>query len=336
MKRSLVLFMFLGVVFLIAAVAEPLFAADTQKPVPAKDTAKVPPVVAKAVETNCPGAVVDKMEVEKEGGIALYDFEFKAGRGEIEVAEDGTVMDIATIVPLKDIPKAAADAILKAASGAKIAQLERSEVRAEIKTENGKGMIVRLAAPKFVFEAELVQGEKRGEVQVAPDGRIVEGPKWGADEEEKEEQVGENEEVEEDEEAEEAGEMKAAAGVDLKVLPPAVLTAFQKAYPKAVIKGASKEVEKGVTYYEVESVDGKMNRDLLYAADGKVVEVEEAVAPGALPAAVLKALDKAYPGYKIVKAEELTKDGQKLFELQIQVKGKTVGVTLDPTGKIVQ
>ena len=45
------------------------------------------------------------MDVEKEAGIALYDLEFKAGRGEIEVAEDGTVMDIATIVALKDIPK---------------------------------------------------------------------------------------------------------------------------------------------------------------------------------------------------------------------------------------
>jgi hypothetical protein len=336
MKRSLLLVTILGVTALVSAVAGPAVAADRQNAEHAKDSAKVPPAVAKAVETNCPGAVVDKMDVEKEGGIALYDFEFKAGRGEIEVAEDGTVMDIAAIVALKDLPKPAAAAILKAAAGAKIGQLERSEVRAEIKTENGKGTIVRLPAPKYVYEAELIQGEKRGEVQVAPDGKIVEGPKWGADEEEKEEQVGEKEEAEEDEEAEEAGEMKAAAGVDLKVLPPAVLDAFQKAYPKAVIRGASKETEKGVTYYEVESVDGKMNRDLLYTADGKTVEIEETVVPGALPSAVLKSLDKAYPGCKIVKAEDLTKGGQKLFELQIVVKGKTMGVTLDPTGKIIQ
>ena len=297
---------------------------------------KVPPAVAQAVRANCPGAVVDKMEVEKDAGIALYDFEFKAGRGEIEVAEDGTVMDIAAIVGLKDIPKPAADAILKAAAGAKIGQLEKSEVRAEIKTVGEAGKIVKLDPPQYVYEAELVQGEKRGEVQVAPDGKIVEGPKWGADEEEKEEQLAEAKEAEEDEEAEEAGEAKVAAGVDLKVLPPAVLAAFHKAYPKALIRGASKETEKGVTYYEVESVDGKMNRDLLYAADGKAVEIEEAVAPGALPAVVLKALEKAYPGCKIVKAEDLVKAGQKLFELAIQVGGKTKSVTVDPSGKIVQ
>jgi hypothetical protein len=139
---------------------------------------ELPPAVAKAVAVNCPGAEIDKMTVEKEAGINLYDIEFKAGRGEIEVAEDGTVMDIATIITMKDIPKPAADAILKAAAGASITQLERSEVRAEIKEAAGKGAIVKLAVPKYVYEAELVKGEAKGEVQVAPDGQVVEGPKW--------------------------------------------------------------------------------------------------------------------------------------------------------------
>lgn len=120
------------------------------------------------------------------------------------------------------------------------------------------------------------------------------------------------------------------------VLPESVLSAFHTAYPHAVIKGTSKETEKGVTYYEVESVDGKMKRDLLYTADGKAVEVEEAMVPGALPPAVLQALAKAYPGYKILNAEDIAKGGQKFFELQIQVKHKKIGVTIDPSGKIIE
>lgn len=143
-----------------------------------KTTVELPPAVAKAVKVNCPGAVIDKLTVEKEAGINLYDIEFKDGRGEIEVAEDGTVMDIATIIAMKDVPRPAAEAIQKAAAGATIGQLERSEVRAEIREENGKGAIVRLAVPKYVYEAELVKGGAKGEVQVAPDGKVVEGPKW--------------------------------------------------------------------------------------------------------------------------------------------------------------
>jgi DNA-binding beta-propeller fold protein YncE len=119
-------------------------------------------------------------------------------------------------------------------------------------------------------------------------------------------------------------------------LPAAVLEAFKAAYPKAVIKGTSKETEKGVTYYEVESVDGMMNRDLLYTADGKAVEVEESVAPGALPSAVKQSLDKAYPGAKLLKAEELAKDGAVLYELQVRSKGKVTEVTIDPAGKIIE
>jgi hypothetical protein len=101
------------------------------------------------------------------------------------------------------------------------------------------------------------------------------------------------------------------------VLPEAVLSAFKAAYPKAEIKTVSKETNKGVTYYEVESIDDKQQRDILYTADGKAVEVEEAIVPGALLPAVLQALAKAYPGYKILKAEGLVKGGQKFFELHI-------------------
>src|SRR5215831_10668596 len=121
-------------------------ASQKQKPPP-----ELPPAVARTVAENRPGARIDKLEVENEQGVKLYDIEFKADRGEIEVAEDGTVIDIATIVKMKDLPKPAADAIVKGAAGAKITQLEKSEVRAEIKA----GKVVPLASPKYIYEAEL-------------------------------------------------------------------------------------------------------------------------------------------------------------------------------------
>ena len=141
---------------------------------------ELPTAVAQAVRENAPNAEVDQLEVEEEAGIKLYDIEFRAGRGEIEVAEDGTVMDIATIVQMKDVPKPAADAIQKAADGekAKIKQLEKSEIRAEIQKEGEKGKIVKLATSKYVYEAELVKDNQTGEIQVASDGTIVEPLKW--------------------------------------------------------------------------------------------------------------------------------------------------------------
>jgi hypothetical protein len=333
MKHFLVGLMMMSMVVLALVLgASPVWAGQKAQEPAKKGTVELPPAVAQAVKDNCPGAEIDTIDVEKEAGITLYDIEFKAGLGEIEVAEDGTVMDIGTIIAMNDIPKSAAEAIRTAAGGATIKQIEKSEVRAEIKKDGDKGAIIKLASPRYVYEAELVRGEHRAEVQVAPDGKVVEASKWTVGIAEKKEEAEEKEEPEENEEKEEAQ----PAARDLKILPPAVLNAFKTAYPQAVIKGASKETEKDVTYYEIESVDGKMNRDLLYTADGKVVEVEEAVAPGALPSAVRQALAKAYPGHKVLKAEELVKGGQKYFELQIQVKDKKIGVTVDPSGKIIQ
>jgi uncharacterized membrane protein YkoI len=315
MKRVgllLLVFAFLGAAVLTAA---PEKKAEKQVALPA--------AVAQAVKANFPGAEIKSAEMEKEAGINLYDIEFKADKGEIEVAEDGTVIDMATVVMIKDVPAAAVQAVKKAAPDATIKQLEKSEIRAELKKEGEKGWVTKLAVPKYVYEAELLKGEQRGEIQVAPDGKIVEALKWWA----------KAAKAEEEEESEESAKNKAP---DLKILPAAVLNAFKTAYPKAVIKGTSKETEKGVTYYEVESVDGKLNRDLLYTADGKAAEIEEAVAPESLPAAVQQALTKAYPGCKILKAEALTKGPEKMFELQIQVNGKKQGVTIDPSGKIIK
>jgi|WetSurSiteA1Bulk_404760.scaffolds.fasta_scaffold75757_2 hypothetical protein len=54
---------------------------------------QLPAAVVKAIDANCPGAEIDKLDIEDEVGIKLYDVEFKAGRGEIEVAADGRVVE---------------------------------------------------------------------------------------------------------------------------------------------------------------------------------------------------------------------------------------------------
>jgi hypothetical protein len=135
---------------------------------------RLPAAVVKAIDANCPAAEIDKLDVENEAGIKLYDVEFKAGRGEIEVAEDGTVLDVATIVPLKDVPEAAAAVIRKAAGPSGVREVEKSEVRAKIEKKDGKGRLVPVAPPEYVYEAELAKG---GEIEVGADGTLIKGPK---------------------------------------------------------------------------------------------------------------------------------------------------------------
>src|SRR5262245_11876778 len=113
---------------------------------------RLPAAVVKAVDANCPGGEIAKLDLESEEGIKVYDIEFKDGR-EMDVLEDGTVLNVATLVDLKEVPAPAAAVIRKAAEGTTIKQLEKSEVRARIEKKDGKGRLAPLASPEYEYEA---------------------------------------------------------------------------------------------------------------------------------------------------------------------------------------
>ncbi|MGE5430022.1 MAG: PepSY-like domain-containing protein [Syntrophomonadaceae bacterium] len=120
-----------------------------------------------------------------------------------------------------------------------------------------------------------------------------------------------------------------------KNVPQVVLDSFKKAYPNAVIKGSGKEVEEGKTFYEIESVDGKVKRDLLYLPDGKVAEVEEKISNNDLPASVIASVKKESPKGKITTAERVTKDGTENYELIVKDGRNSMELVLDKNGKVI-
>jgi uncharacterized membrane protein YkoI len=161
--------------------------SEEEEAQPAVPQTELPDAVLVAIEANAPDAEIGSVEVTEEEGIKLYDIEFQADKGEIEVAENGIVIDLTTIIALEDLPPAAAQAIQTAAEGATIERVEKSEVRSEIKKEGEQGVIVSLDPPRYVYEAELVKDDQRGEIAVDADGNIVEALKWQTKEAEEKE-----------------------------------------------------------------------------------------------------------------------------------------------------
>ncbi|MGE5398828.1 MAG: PepSY-like domain-containing protein [Ignavibacteriales bacterium] len=121
-----------------------------------------------------------------------------------------------------------------------------------------------------------------------------------------------------------------------KNVPSVVLDAFKKAYPNAVIKGTGKENEEGKTFYEIESIDGKVKRDLLYLPDGKVAEIEEKIPNSDLPDAVKQSVKKEFPNGKIITAERVTRDGKENYELIVKVNKKSTEVVFDKDGSLIK
>lgn len=142
------------------------------------EVVEIPAEVQAVIDEYFPDAEIDKVEMEEEDGLTLYDIEFTEGKGEIEVAADGTIIDVATIVTMDELPEAAAAAIKKAAEGCTILQLEKSEIHSEINREGEKAVVVKLDPHRFVYEAELEKDGQTGEVEVDAEGNITEPLKW--------------------------------------------------------------------------------------------------------------------------------------------------------------
>ncbi len=126
----------------------------------------------------------------------------------------------------------------------------------------------------------------------------------------------------------------AKAGDPAAKLPAPVLSAFKQAYPTAVIKNASKEIDNGKTTWEVESIDAGLARDLVYNPDGTIVDIEEAVAIDTLPPAVTAAVMAKHPRGTITKAEKLFRADKWTYELTLKGAAKP-SIELSPDGKAV-
>lgn len=157
---------------------EPAETPTMEEPAAEEPKTELPAPVQAAVDAYFPDAEIDFVEVVDEDGITLYDIEFKADRGEIELAADGTIIDVVTIVTMEDLPEAAALAIQKATEGMTIKRLEKAEVHSEITREGETAAIVTLETFKYVYEAELEQDGRTGEITVDAEGNIVEELKW--------------------------------------------------------------------------------------------------------------------------------------------------------------
>lgn len=119
-----------------------------------------------------------------------------------------------------------------------------------------------------------------------------------------------------------------------KDLPPAVTKAFHTEYPNAKILGTAKEAEKGVTYFEIESKDGKVRRDLLFTKDGKTKEIEERLTAGTIPDFVKKSIAAKYKNHEFIRGEKNVSGSVTKYEIMIKSGKKKYEVVCDAKGQI--
>ena len=111
-----------------------------------------------------------------------------------------------------------------------------------------------------------------------------------------------------------AGLAMAAKSLAVKDLPSAVQKTVQEQTKGAEIKNISKETEKGVTQYEVETMVNGKHRDFNVDTKGGLVVVEEETAIDSIPAAARAAIQKKVGAGKLGMVETMTKGADTMYE----------------------
>ena len=120
--------------------------------------------------------------------------------------------------------------------------------------------------------------------------------------------------------------------VQMKDLPSPVQATVTAETAGATVKGISREIEHGVTLYEVETIVNGLSRDILIDESGTVVDVEQQVAVAAAPLPVQQALSQMG---QVLKLERVTARGETTFEAHVQQGSKKRSVTVDANGQVV-
>jgi hypothetical protein len=97
------------------------------------------------------------------------------------------------------------------------------------------------------------------------------------------------------------------AEIPLDQVPKAVKDAATAKFPGAEWRGAAKETKEGKTLYEMSITHKAHKMDVSFKPDGTLVVVETEVAEAELPANVLQAVKRKYPGAKINLVESVKK-----------------------------
>ncbi|HBY61671.1 MAG TPA: hypothetical protein DEH78_17760 [Solibacterales bacterium] len=119
-------------------------------------------------------------------------------------------------------------------------------------------------------------------------------------------------------------------------LPPAVQAAVKEQAKAGKLRGLTKEVKEGKTFYEAElRVNGK-TRDVTFDETGALVSVEQEVALATAPPAVRAALEQMKGNGKIIRFEQVTAGPKVYYEADIRKAGKETEVKLDPDGKVIE
>jgi hypothetical protein len=203
---------------------------------------------------------------------------------DLSVMPEGGIIRLPVPVEVKDLPKAVADGVARAAPGAKVQSAERNEMRATMKH-------VALDRPQVrQYAIDVVKDGKRSRVTLNGDGGNA--------------RVSDIKEEKPDAPADRPPEKE----IDILEKAAKAVKAIKALYPDAVVKQITTEVfddgtgEIEILTYEIEFITKRAKHEMVASPEGVIPHLWAPVEAKALPKGVTEAIDRAVPGARVEKA----------------------------------
>jgi len=126
-----------------------------------------------------------------------------------------------------------------------------------------------------------------------------------------------------------------AKPISKKGLPAPVLAAVKRGFPFSKLRACSIEKQGGRTCYELRIAEGKIERNLVYMADGSVIEIGEIIRLDSLPVAVTASFGELCPKAMVRKTEKVIRAQDVLYRITIMDGEKTLGLLFNAEGKLI-
>lgn len=120
-----------------------------------------------------------------------------------------------------------------------------------------------------------------------------------------------------------------AVTLTLSAQPDAVVTAFKLQYPEA----EKVEWEEESETWKAEFWMNDKQSEATYTPDGTWIGSEIELAATELPAKILRALERDFPGYKVLECEVNTDPEQRWYEVEVKINGEFKEVAYNVLGE---
>jgi hypothetical protein len=131
--------------------------------------------------------------------------------------------------------------------------------------------------------------------------------------------------------------LAAEHSVACNTLPSAVQQKSKLILDGATVRGCIRDISKGRTTYELETVKNGYSKDITFDLDGNVLEIEEQIDFASLPAPVVAAIQREKGAGPPGKIESVTRAGTVIsYETTVTRNGKPQGIAFRPDGSAMK